>query len=173
MSLKDQFKKRLNKKEFNIDVLSTLLKEDKLVDALDGLLISMTCKERVTILCEIFNKSPFKSYKIAMVRFNEVIDQFLKGDKQVIEKYIKDLESEQKDRPVNISNGTFTYIRRSILGDAHTNNHLDSMDALEMLLGDHMLSLGDPEAKTKTISFICDIVEKKWPESKAIKVLYG
>lgn len=171
MNLRDSFRKRLGKKEFDVNDLTSLLKAGDQVKCVQHLLKVTSQKERVRIISNLFIKSRYKAYKIAMARFEENINKYLNDDKKTFKEYSAAIEKEQSDMPVNISNAFFTNIRKSIIVDAMNNDIGSAFTAITFLYdGYDNLALQDP---TDYMPIICDLAANKWPEHTAIKVLFG
>lgn len=167
MQLREKMRKRI-KKEYTIEDLIEDIKHNEYTKALDGVLRTCEHKERIHIVSDIFINSKYKSYKVAMQKFNEAVVYFLEGNKRQLDQYMNDILEEEKKQPMSIVDSTFDVMRRYILLDMRSNSFAYSYMALLHFAEDPLLS-NHPEL----MPIISTIAAKKWPNHSAIKILFG
>jgi hypothetical protein len=169
------FRKKASSEKFDLDILTTMLKDNKGAQAIEKLLQNCDVETRVSFVLTELNNSSFRSFRNGLQKFNYVITTYLKNkDKQILTDYVaQTLDTADQ---AEASYRLFTELRTNLIytllePDDHKKHCYYSLLILEQVRNKNY----DEDFTNKYFTSLCaNLAERVWPEkAKGLKVLYG
>lgn len=169
-----EIKKKWGNQEFTFEDLTALLKTEEWSKALHLILRNTEQKDRIRIVSQMFVKSKYKAYNMAMDRFNAHITKYLEDDRKALKEYKDLLDKEARDIPNTMKTDLFSYIRANIINDGLKNKSEYTFYAIKGLCSeDQDVNTYSSDPGIEYRPYICEFAVNKWPEHKGLKVFFG